>query len=99
MTPERWRAIEELFNRGRPPQEQAAALANVEPGLRQEVEKLLASDGLSSPEVANAVKEGRLLKTSSLPRCRLKSDIIASSRRLGRAAWVSYTPLKTRVSA
>ena len=45
MTPERWRAIEELFNKvaGRPPQEQAAELANVEPGLRYEVEKLRCS--------------------------------------------------------
>src|SRR5262245_56928944 len=59
MTPERWRAIEKLFHAvaGQPPQEQAAALASVEPGLRQEVEQLLASDGLNNPGVANAVKE------------------------------------------
>src|SRR5262245_43722393 len=59
MTPERWRAIEKLFHEvaGRPLGERAAALANVEPELRSEVEKLLASDGLSSPCVAKAVEE------------------------------------------
>jgi len=47
MTPERWRAVEKLFHEvaGRPLQERAAALANVEPELRAEVEKLLAGDG------------------------------------------------------
>lgn len=59
MTPERWRVIEKLFNEvaGRPTEEQAMVLANVEPGLRWELENLLASDGLSSPAVTNAVKE------------------------------------------
>jgi len=59
MTPERWREIEKLFNEvaGRPREEQAAELANVEPELRREVEKLLASDGLSNPGAAKAVRE------------------------------------------
>ena len=62
MTPERWSEIEKLFNEfaGRPPQEQAAKLANVEAELRREVEKLLASDGLSIPGVARALAEARV---------------------------------------
>jgi serine/threonine protein kinase len=59
MTPERWREIEKLFNElaGRAPKEQMAALNALEPELRQEVEKLLASDGVSNAGVATAVEE------------------------------------------
>ena len=62
MTPERWSEIEKLFNElaGRPPQERAAKLANVEAELRREVEKLLASDGLSIPGVAGSLAEARV---------------------------------------
>jgi serine/threonine-protein kinase len=42
MTPERWRQIEELYHSAR--EQGPAVLADVEPGLRSEVERLLAQD-------------------------------------------------------
>src|SRR5438552_9920836 len=58
MRADRWREIEKLFNElaGRPPNEQAAALQRVEPGVRREVEQLLASDGVANASAADAVR-------------------------------------------
>ena len=63
MSPERWREIEALFDRvaGRSAADCAETLARADPGLRAEVEKLLASDGQGKTLIANAVAEGEAL--------------------------------------
>ena len=62
MDPERWRLIEELYHAAleREPAARAALLAAAEPGLRREVEKLLAqesADGVLDGPAAEAARE------------------------------------------
>src|SRR5262245_20517638 len=51
MTPDRWREVEALFHAAQecPPERRAALLAAAEPGLRREVESLLAERSAGGP--------------------------------------------------
>ena len=65
MTPERWRQIEELYNAAR--ERGPIALADTDPELRREVERLLAQDSgdkiLDRPAVAvRGIEERRLVR-------------------------------------
>src|SRR2546425_1121865 len=63
MTPERWREIQSIFDQVAdcPPAERSAVLENVDRGLRDEVEKLLASDGQGQALLHDAVAEAESL--------------------------------------
>ena len=61
MTPERWQSIELLFDQvaGLPTSERARALSAADPGLREEIERLLAADALGGQDLGAAIEEGR----------------------------------------
>lgn len=63
MNAGRWREIESLFYRlaDAPAGEREAVLRDAAPDIREEVEKLLASDGRGGTTVAGAVREGATL--------------------------------------
>ena len=69
MTADQWREIEDLFYRVTEAgaEKRAGLLAAATPGVRREVELLLAGDGKAEPLLQGAVTEGEILLAEATP--------------------------------